>query len=83
MGGRIRGAPVLAGDVLLVAHNGREVAGVRLADGKTAWKVPLETSVGPAAAPVPFGPGKMLLPLADGTLQILSIPTPQRADVRP
>jgi hypothetical protein len=82
MPGRIRGTPVLAGDVLLVAHNGRQVAGIRLADGKTAWKVPLEVSVGPAGSPVPYGPGKMLLPLTDGTLLVLSIPTPQLAEAR-
>ena len=78
--GRIRGAPSLAGETLLVADNGRQVTGIRLADGKTLWKVPLEARVGPAAAPVPFGPARILLPLADGTLLVVPVPAPQLAE---
>jgi len=79
--GRIRGAPSLAGDMLLVADNGRQVTGIGLADGKTRWKVPLGLRVGPAAAPVPFGPARILLPLADGTLLVVPQPAPQLAEV--
>ncbi len=83
LGGRIRGQPSLSGTTLLVADNGGEVTGVRLADGQVAWKAPLGVRCGPAAAPAPFGPDKMLVPLADGTLLVLPIPQPRLAEAAP
>jgi hypothetical protein len=71
---RMRGEPVLDGDLLLVADNSRNVWAVRLADGQTAWKAPLRVGVGPAAAAVPFGTDHVLVPLADGTLQVVARP---------
>ena len=79
-GGRIRGMPVLAGDTLLVADNSRQLTGIRLADGEKVWSVRLRTSLGPSATPVPCADGKMLVPLSDGTLEVMQIPSPQPAE---
>ena len=79
-GGRIRGMPVLAGDTLLVADNSRRITGVRLADGKPAWSTRLRVRVGPSAAPVPCAENKMLVPLSDGSLQVMLIPPPETTE---
>ena len=81
--GRIRGDPVLVREVLLVADNSRNVAGIRLRDGQTLWKEPLRVHVGPAAAAVPYGRDKVLVPLADGTLLVLSPKPSKPTEARP
>jgi outer membrane protein assembly factor BamB len=73
--GWIRGMPRVAGDTLLVADSSRTVTGIRLSDGKAAWTAPLGVRVGPSAAPVPYGRERMMVPLVDGTLLVLPIPT--------
>ena len=72
--GRIRGQPVLAGDVLLVADDSRRVTGLRLSDGKPLWSTRLPVRSGPAAAAVPFGEDRLLVPLTDGTLLVVPEP---------
>lgn len=72
--GRIRGQPVLSGDVLLVADESRLVTAIQLADGQPAWTVGVSARIGPAAAAVPFGKDRILVPLADGTFSV--VPTP-------
>ena len=72
--GRIQGLPTLAGDVLLVADNSRRVSGVRITDGTTLWRAPLRVRSGPSAAPAPYGRGRMLVPLVDGTLLLVPVP---------
>ena len=53
--------------------------GIRLGDGRELWKVALGVSAGPAATPVPYGENTMLVPLADGTLLELPVPSPSLA----
>ncbi|MBN2578157.1 MAG: protein kinase [Pirellulales bacterium] len=72
--GRVVGLPLLAENALLVADNSRCITGISLSDGGPLWKVPLGVSSGPSAAPVPYGPGKMLVSLMDGTLLLLPVP---------
>jgi hypothetical protein len=72
--GRIRGQPVLDGDVLLVADESRKVTAIQMADGKAAWFVRLPARIGPSAATVPFGKDRILVPLADGTFSVVPKP---------
>jgi outer membrane protein assembly factor BamB len=81
--GRVRGMPVLAGETLLVADNGRQLTGVRLADGRQAWSTRLRVRVGPSATPVPCAEGKMLVALSDGTLHVMPIPSPEPGETKP
>jgi len=81
--GRIRGLPVLAGDTLWVADNSRRLTGIRLSDGKAAWSVRLRARVGPSATPVPCHRDKMLVPLSDGTLLVMHVPSPDSEEVEP
>jgi outer membrane protein assembly factor BamB len=81
--GRLRGMPLLAGDTLLVADNGQQLTGIRLADGQQAWSTRLRVRVGPSATPVPCAEGKMLVPLSDGTLQVMHIPSPEPEETKP
>lgn len=78
--GWIRGRPTLAGDVLLVADGSLNIMGVRLSDGSEAWKAPLGGRLAPSAAPVAYGKGRFLVPLADGTLVIREIPQPAQSE---
>ena len=75
--------PVLAADTLLVADNARQLTGIRLADGRQVWSTRLRVRVGPAATPVPCAQGKMLVPLSDGTLQVMPIPSPEPGETQP
>jgi outer membrane protein assembly factor BamB len=75
--GRVRGEPMLAGDVLLVADDSRRISGIRLSSGEKLWEERLRVRVGPAAAAAPLGNSEMLVPLTDGTMVIL--PRPQTA----
>jgi hypothetical protein len=81
--GRVRGMPVLSGDTLVVADNGRKLTGIRLADGQQAWSTPLRVGAGPSATPVPCAEGKMLVPLSDGTLHVMHIPLPEPPEAQP
>jgi hypothetical protein len=78
--GRIRGQPVLWDDVLLVADESRRVTAIRLADGQPAWFVRLPARIGPAAAVVPFGQDRILVPLADGTFSVVPKPEEKPAE---
>jgi hypothetical protein len=81
--GRIRGQPALDGDLLLVAEESRRstpaiVTAIRLDDGQPAWSVRVPARIGPAAAAVPFGPDRILVPLADGTFSIVRKPAEEK-----
>lgn len=75
--GRIRGQPVVSGNLLLVTDESRRVTALNLADGKAAWTVRLPARIGPCAAAVPFGDDRILVPLSDGTFQVLPRPISQ------
>jgi outer membrane protein assembly factor BamB len=75
LGGTIRGLPVLRGDVLLVADNRRKITGLRVADGAQVWKIDVPAGSGPTGVVSPFGKEGALVPLDDGTLTVVRIPT--------
>ncbi len=81
--GRVRGMPVSAAATLLVADNARQLTGIRLADGQQTWRTRLRVGAGPCATPVPCAEGKMLVPLSDGTLQVMHIPSPEPGETEP
>ena len=82
MSSRICGRPALLGKSLLVTLQNGSVVGVRLDSGVLAGTIPLGSDIVPAAAAVPFGVGRILVPLADGTLLWSTLfPTP--AKVKP
>jgi hypothetical protein len=69
----IAGQPQLIDDVLIVADAGGHLQAVNpwakcfVGPGYT-----LLANVAPSAAPVPFGPGRLLVPLTDGTALVLA-----------
>jgi hypothetical protein len=74
MNADIVGAPVLVDGMLIVA----DVSGTFLAlNPQTAERLgagyTMRANTAPETAPVPFGPGRLLVPLNDGTLLLLSV----------
>jgi hypothetical protein len=68
------GQPHLAGGVLVVAHQLGRYVGLNAGTGKKVGPgYRLKGSVAPAAAPVPFGPRRLLAPLSDGTALLLGL----------
>jgi hypothetical protein len=83
--GRICGQPVPAGAYLLVTDESGQVSVVAQADGLLAGTIPLGGGAIPAAAALKLGTGRILVPLADGTLlwQATSRPAGQVARAGP
>jgi outer membrane protein assembly factor BamB len=71
--GRIVGMPSRAGNTLLVADTSRRLTGLSVDSGEKLWSEPLGVRVGPAAAAVPYGAEKVLVPLVDGSVLVLPI----------
>ena len=76
----IVGAPLLVDDMLVVADVSGRFLALRPTDGQPTDGQPigaagyrLRANVAPDAAPVPFGPGRLLVPLNDGTLLLLPL----------
>jgi serine/threonine protein kinase/outer membrane protein assembly factor BamB len=72
--GRIRGKPALIDDLLVVADNSQHVTGLRLSDGAPRWQVRLPGGSSASGSVAPFGKGRILVPLDDGTLTLLAVP---------
>jgi hypothetical protein len=70
--GRICGQPVLIDDGLLIADESRQLTAMDLGDGRPRWQQTLPVEAGPAAAAVPFGPDRYLVPLDDGTMLVVN-----------
>lgn len=68
LGGRLCGRPFHAGRSIMVTDDSGTVSVIRLASGKITRELQLPHGAIPAAASVPFGRGRILTPLADGTL---------------
>ncbi|MEO8165565.1 MAG: hypothetical protein ABI619_09230, partial [Betaproteobacteria bacterium] len=66
--GRLCGLPFVSGPGLLVTDDDGKAIVVRLDNGKIVRELQLETGAIPVAASIPFGNGRILTPLADGTL---------------
>ncbi len=74
LGEEIVGRPQLADGVVLVADvSGRFVALDPLTGQARGPGYQLRASVGPAAAPVGFGPGRAFAPMTDGTVLLLPL----------
>jgi hypothetical protein len=68
------GRPVLAGNVLVMADQSGLFVALDPKTGKPMGPgYQLRGTVVPAAAPVPFGEGRLLAPLSDGTALLLSL----------
>jgi outer membrane protein assembly factor BamB len=65
---RICGEPIAYGKHLLVTQEDGRISGIRLESGEPAGVIPLGSDAIPSAGAVPFGAGRVLVPLADGTL---------------
>jgi outer membrane protein assembly factor BamB len=83
--GRICGAPVAAGEQLVVTDEGGLITGGQITglDAKTGdvlWRMRLGKGAVPAAAAVPIGPGRLLVPLRDGAVMQCPLPpaTPEK-----
>ncbi len=71
---KIVGRPQVVEDLLVVALQSGRYVGLDPASGAAQDAgYTLRASAAPAAAPVPFGPGRMLAPLSDGTALLLSL----------
>jgi hypothetical protein len=80
--GPICGLPVSLGDTLLITDAGGSIWVLRTSDGRPARRVvSLGGSLAPSAAAVPFGPEQVLVPLADGTLIVETLPPLQPAEL--
>jgi outer membrane protein assembly factor BamB len=76
---RLCGQPVALGKYLLVTEQGGRLVGLRLADGQPAGVVSLAPDQFPAGAAVPFGVGRAVVPLVDGTILWQSLrPAPRK-----
>jgi hypothetical protein len=73
LAGRICGKPVLIGSGLLVTDDSGCVTGLRPTDGQVVFRIPLDPGDIPAAAAVPIGNERILVPLVDGTLVLYPI----------
>src|SRR5262249_38079979 len=72
-GDAIVGQPDLVGDLLVGADASGQFLGLSPAPGRpVSAGYQVRGSVVPASAPVPFGPGRLLAPLSDGTLLLLA-----------
>jgi hypothetical protein len=73
-GETIVGQPQLIEDMVVVALQSGHCVGLDPATGEPRGPgYTLRASAAPAAAPIPFGPGRMLMPLSDGTALLLSL----------
>ncbi len=73
-GEAIVGQPRMIEDLLVVAQQSGRYVGLDPATGAARGPgYTLRASAAPAATPVPFGPGRMLTPLSDGTALLLSL----------
>jgi outer membrane protein assembly factor BamB len=73
-GEAIVGRPQMVEDILVVALQSGHYVGLDPATGEAKGPgYTLRASAAPATAPVPFGPGRMLAPLSDGTALRLSV----------
>lgn len=66
----ICGQPTLIEGALLVVDESPRLAAIGLNDGRVKWRASLPVGTVPASAAVPFGPGRFLIPLTDGTLLV-------------
>jgi outer membrane protein assembly factor BamB len=66
--GRLCGRPFVSGKALLVTDDDGKAIVLRLDNGQILRELQLETGAIPVAASIPFGTGRILTPLADGTL---------------
>jgi outer membrane protein assembly factor BamB len=73
MVGDIVGAPVLLDGMLIIADVSGAIVAFEPNTGRTLGGYTLRANVAPDAAPVPFGAGRLLLPLNDGTLVLLPL----------
>lgn len=71
--GRIRGLPPLVDDVLVVSDD-RRLLGLSVQDGRCVWERRLPTRSFAVCAAAPMGEGRVVQPLADGTLLVLRLP---------
>jgi hypothetical protein len=69
----IVGAPVLVDGMLVVADVSGRILAFEPRTGRTLGGYTMRANVAPDAAPVPFGSGRLLVPLNDGTLVLLPI----------
>jgi hypothetical protein len=70
----IVGAPLLVDGMLVVADVSGQFQAFDPQNGKGLGAgYMLKANVAPDAAPVPFGPGRLLVPLNDGTLLLLPL----------
>jgi outer membrane protein assembly factor BamB len=68
----IVGVPQIVDGVLLVANLAGQFLGLEPANGRPRGPgYTLKTNVAPTAAPVPFGPEHLFVPLTDGTVMLL------------
>jgi outer membrane protein assembly factor BamB len=73
-GPAILGRPQLIEDMLVVALQSGRYVGIDPNTGRPKGPgYTLRTSAAPAAAPMPFGLGRMFVPLSDGTALLLSV----------
>jgi outer membrane protein assembly factor BamB len=80
-GAAIAGRPQVIGDVLVVAHQSGLYLGLDLKTGEPVGPgYTLRGSVAPAACPIAFGAGRMLAPLSDGTMLLLSLDSLRKAN---
>jgi hypothetical protein len=70
----IVGVPLLVEGMLVAADVSGGFLALRPTDGQPIGAgYTLKANVAPDAAPVPFGPGRLLVPLNDGTLLLLPL----------
>lgn len=77
---RLCGRPIASKNVVLVTEESGHVTGLRVDSGQAAGSVSLGHGVIPAAAAVPYGKGKIVVPLADGTLLWTAIRPPAKKE---
>ncbi|HVA48392.1 MAG TPA: PQQ-binding-like beta-propeller repeat protein [Pirellulales bacterium] len=74
--GAICGQPPAHGDTLIVTDASGTICGLNMDDGKTVWQTRLAEGQAPAAAAVASAEGFLLVPLVDGTLAVVPLPSP-------
>lgn len=70
--GMIVGEPALHGDQVVVAHQSGEYVWLDVTTGKVQATSAVGSQAIPTTGVVPFGPGRVLSPLSDGTLMIVT-----------
>ena len=68
----ICGQPMLIDGALLIVDESGQLTAINLGDGHAKWRYALPVGAVPTAAAVPFGPGRFLVPLDDGTVLVVS-----------